>query len=1071
MTRRSMGRQGVAILHFLAVVATASTSAVGGEAVRATPGDGPSEQRVSFNRDVRPILANNCIACHGPDEDAREADLRLDTWEGATADLGGYQAVQPGAPDESELIRRVISDDEFERMPPPDSNKTLTPEQIETLRRWVEQGGEFEQHWAFTPPRRPVVPELRDGRFAAWTQHPVDRFVLERMLSEGLEPSPEADALTLIRRLYLDLIGLPPTPAEADAWTDRLLSHPSNSEPVDERAYGELVDHLLASPHYGERWGRKWLDLARYADTNGYEKDRPRDIWPYRDWVIRALNADMPFDQFTIEQLAGDMLPNPTRDQLIATGFHRNTMLNEEGGIDPLEYRYYAMTDRVATTGTAWMGLTMGCVQCHSHKYDPITHEEYFRVMALLNNADEPELELATDEDELRYRSQLKEADRLLRELPGHWPIDGDVDAEQRRREAVQQAFAQWLQQEREATRTWVELRPATAASNLPLLTVQSDLSVFVSGDITKDDTYVLTFTDVPAGVTAVRLEVLPDDRLPARGPGMTYFEGPKGDFFLGEFQMLRNGERLSIASASESYAKNHFGASPVSATLATDGDPETGWSCADRYGEPHQAVFVLAEPLTLDGDLTITMRFGRHYPCSLGRFRLSVTTDASGAEARDLPREIEQLLMLSDQQLTALQRDQLREAFLMSAEPLAEQAARIRALRKRPAIPTTLVFRERPPENPRPTHLHHRGEFLQPRQQVTPGVPAFLPALPDNAPANRLAFARWLVAPEHPLTARVQVNRHWSSLFGHGLVRTEGDFGLQGDPPTHPELLDWLAVEFVEQGQSVKTLHRLLVTSATYRQSSRATPDRLAKDPQNLWLSRATRVRATAEQARDMLLQAAGLLETAMFGPPVYPPQPEGALETAYGGASWPVSSGPDRYRRGIYTFMKRTAPYAMFHTFDAPSGEVCIAQRETSNTPLQSLTLLNDTVVLEAAEHLGQLAARQQGTDQDKAAWLFRRCVTRPPQGKEQAVMLAFLGRQRERLANEDLNETTLLPHTAHQATPPTTPDQQAEAVSSGAPAGPPDASPGEHLRETAAWTLLARALLNLDETIHRN
>ena len=1002
---------------------------------------------ISYSRDVRPILAAKCFACHGPDQGTRKADLRLDTQEGATAKREGRPVLQPGAPDKSEIIHRITSQDPDERMPPPEANKVLTPTEIDTLRRWIAAGGNYEQHWAFVAPRLPSVPTVKKSD---WPRNDIDAFVLSRLEAEGLAPAPQAEPLTLVRRLYLDLIGLPPTLQEADAWVARLTADLSAGVPVREDVYGELVDHLLQSPHYGERWARKWLDLARYADTNGYEKDRPRSIWPYRDWVIRALNDDMPFDQFTIEQIAGDMLPKPTQDQLVATGFHRNTMLNEEGGIDPLEFRFYAMTDRVATTGTTWLGLTMGCAQCHTHKFDPITHRDYYRFMGLLDNADEPEQDLILPEAVAARQKQLADANQLLTDLPDKWP-GADTAA---RRSGFDRAFAQWLTAARARMLTWNDLRPTEAKSNLPHLTVQRDNSIFVSGDISKDDTYELTFVDVPAGVTAIRLEALPDDRLPAHGPGMAYYEGPKGEFFLGEFQVYQGKRQLTISKASESYAKNHFGNGPASAALATDGNPETGWACADRYGEAHQAAFVLAKPLawtdtTVEPNqppgknpriLKVKLRFGRYYAASLGRFRLSFTT-AGGAVAQDVPREIEQLLKLPQEKLGDVQRQQLREHFLLQAPELAQHAKKIKELRRSSTGTTTLVMRERPSDNPRQTIRRHRGEYLQPKEQVTAGMPEFLPPLPDGAAANRLALARWLVAPDNPLTARVVVNRQWGVLFGQGLVRTSGDFGHMGEPPTHPALLDWLACKFVEDGWSLKRLQRRIVTSATYRQSSRISPELLAKDPQNRLLARGPRVRLDAEIVRDMALRASGLLSEKMYGPPVRPPQPAGALEGAFGGNSWPTSQGEDRFRRGIYTHFQRATPYAMFTTFDGASGENCLARREVSNTPLQALTVLNDEVFMEAAVALGKVAAAEQGTDAEKAARLMRRCVTRQPQPEEVQRMLAFLDALRQRLASSKLAVAPLV-------------------------------SPGEApTAQRAAWTLLARAMLNLDETITRN
>jgi hypothetical protein len=974
-----------------------------------------------FNREVRPILSNYCFKCHGPDERTRKAKLRLDVREEALKEAeSGEHAIVPGKVEESALVARIFSKDPDEVMPSPAAKKEITNEQREILKRWVAGGAKYDAHWAFVPPRQAALPEVRQ---ADWPRNEIDRFILARLESEGLKPSPEADAYTLCRRLYLDLTGLPPTPEEADAFIHE--SHGSNT------AYEALVDRLLASSHYGERWARRWLDLARYADTNGYEKDRARSIWPWRDWVINALNADQPFDQFTIEQLAGDLLPKATREQIVATGFHRNTMLNEEGGIDPLEFRFHAMTDRVATTGVTWLGLTVGCAQCHTHKFDPIPHREYYQMMAFLDNADEPDLDLPPPDAAAQRRTREEKITKLLAALPGKWPAGSSAE----------QKFAEWLAHERERAVAWMPLRPTEAKSNSPLLTVQPDASVFGSGDITKSDTYELKFHDLPHGITAIRLEALPDERLPHHGPGMTFYEGPKGDFFMGEFQVAADGAPVRFGKATESYSKNNFGKTPATAALAIDGDPQTGWSTAGREGEASEAVFRLAEPLGEARELTVKLIFGRHYACSLGRFRISVTTDSREVEARDLSDEIERLLLRPDDQLTADQRAKLREQFLLTAPELAAAAKEIKALRNPPVATTTLVFRERPAENPRATFIHNRGEFLQPTERVEPAVFSFLQPLPKNQKPDRLAFARWLVSPENPLTARVTVNRHWAILLGRGIVRTTEDFGYQGDPPTHPELLDWLAVEFVKQGWSLKKLHRLIVTSATYRQSSRTTPELLATDGENKLLARGPRGRLDAEMVRDATLVAAGLLNAKIGGPSVYPPQPEGVSEVAYGSFKWTPSTGEDRYRRGLYTYMKRTAPYAMFTTFDAPSGEACLARRETSNSPLQALTLLNDIVFVDAAQALGKTLASEPGSVEDRLRALFRRCLTRPPADAELAALAKFFAAQKQRFQHGELDAAKV------------------------------SGNGGDDANERAAWTTVARAIFNLDEAITRN
>ncbi len=991
-------------------------------AVAAPPARAADTAAPDFNRQVRPILARYCFKCHGPDDAARQSGLRLDGREWAVAAAeSGRPAIVPGDAQQSELVRRVFSDDEFQVMPPPETKTQLTDAQKDVLRRWVAAGADYQPHWAFVPPRQTPLPKVNQ---ADWPQNPIDHFVLARLEEEGLSPSPEADRYTLIRRVSLDLIGLPPTPEEVDQFVH-------DSSPG---AYERLVDQLLASKHYGERWARRWLDLARYADTNGYEKDRPRSIWPYRDWVINALNDGMPFDRFTIEQIAGDMLPDATRQQRVATGFHRNTMLNEEGGIDPLEFRFHAMTDRVATTGTTWLGLTLMCAQCHTHKYDPVSQHEYYGLMALLNNAEEPDLDLPSEEQREQTVRNLQQAERLLSELPEQFPA-GDVPRE----EALQKSFGDWLQQQRERIVRWRPLRPIEATSNLPLLTVQPDDSVFASGDFTKSDTYQLRFRSDLRGITAVRLEALPDDRLPAHGPGMTYYEGTKGDFFLGEFQLSAGAEPLKFSRATESYGKNRFGNNPVSAALTLDGDPQTGWSVDGRLGERHTAVYVLDSPLENADDLRLTMMFGRHFASSLGRFRISVTTDPGDGEALDLPEEVERLLQVPEDQLTGEARERLRREFLLSVPELADQAKRIRQLLTPPQYPTTLVMQERPPENPRPTYIHHRGEFLQPKEQVQPAVPAFLPPLPDGAANNRLNFARWLVSRDNPLTARVTVNRHWSAFFGRGLVPTIGDFGYQGQLPSHPELLDWLAVEFMQQGWSLKWLHKQIAMSATYRQSSHATADLVQRDAENRLLARGPRVRLEAELIRDAALSASGLLSPKVGGPSVFPPQPPGVTtEGTYGRLDWTPSTGEDRYRRSLYTFSKRTAPFAMYNTFDAPSGEACVARRDVSNTPLQALTLLNDVVFVEAARAMGSEFAVRDGTVPQRIAAMFRRVLVRPAEPEEIETLAAFYEHQRARLEAGELETKTVAGEGA-----------------------------GEVI-DRAAWTLVARILFNLDEAI---
>jgi len=982
-----------------------------------------ADEPVSFGRDVQPILARRCFACHGPDEEHREAELRLDLPDSAI-DSG---VIVPGEPESSELLRRVLSSDEYERMPPPEADEPLSDKERDLLRKWIESGAEYDPHWAFVPPVRPETPDMANQD---WPRNAIDHFVLARLEAADLQPSPEADRYTLVRRVYLDLIGLPPTPAEADAFA-------GDTSPD---AYERLVDRLLESEHYGERWARVWLDLARYADTNGYEKDRPRSIWKYRDWVVDALNADMPFDEFTIQQLAGDMLPDATESSRIATGFHRNTMLNEEGGIDPLEFHFYAMVDRVATTGAVWMGLTVGCARCHSHKYDPISHTDFYRLMALLNNADEPDL-IVKDEAVAAQRREIEEQIAALEaHLPEQFPpAEGDGPLEKRRAANLEKHYSDWLQQARTAAVDWTVVRPYELESNLPKLEVLEDGSIFSSGDITKRDVFrlQLRLDEEQLPVTAIRLEALPDERLPKGGPGRTYYEGRKGDFFLSEMSGTFEGEPVAFTDASHSYGKISIGSGNADATNVIDGDGSTGWSTAEREGEPHQLVLNLAEPLRGAGDLEITLLFERHFASSLGRFRISVTSDEQAARATDLPVELESVLARQPDTWTSAEQQSLRRHFLRTTPELASAREGIDKLRGQlPEFPTTMVIEERPADNPRPTFRHHRGEYLSPREEVTPGVPNVFGV--SEQPTNRLEFARWLVSGENPLVARVTVNRSWRTMFGAGLVRTNADFGTQSEPPTHPELLDYLACELVDRGWSLKQLHRLIVTSATYRQSSRLSPEAVANDPDNRLLGRGPRFRVDAEVVRDTMLRASGLLSTERGGPGVYPPQPSSVTELAYGATKWNPSTGEARYRRSLYTFTKRTTPFAAYAVFDAPSGEVCQARRDRGNTPLQALTLLNDAMFVEMAQALARSVCESQSSDEtQRATAIFRRLLTRPPSDSELTVLLEFRAAQLKRIEAGELDAAAI----------------------TGLEQGEP---------ELASWVMVARAVMNLDEAI---
>ena len=977
---------------------------------RACLAEGPD-----FARDVRPILSNRCFKCHGPDEDHQEAGLRLDVREVALAELdSGTRAIVPGHPGDSEAIARITSTDPDLVMPPPHAKVTLTEDEKRILAAWITAGADYRPHWAFVKPERPGMPEAEND---GWARNGIDRFVRARLLEEGLAPSPEADRATLCRRVHLDLIGLPPTPSELAAF---LADESPN-------AYEKLVERLLASPRYGERWARRWLDLARYADTNGYEKDRERSIWPYRDWVIGALNDDMPFDEFTIRQIAGDLLPNATSDDIIATGFHRNTMINEEGGIDPLEFRYLAMVDRVGTTGAAWLGLTTACAQCHTHKFDPITHTDYFALMALLDNADEPEWAIPSADRDRRQAEIRGRIAAAWAALPARLP---DLD----------RRLADWDREESPRAVVWTVAKPAQVTSSLPHLVVRDDGSVLAGGDVTKTTVYELTLPPAATETRSIRLEVLPDESLPAHGPGMIWYEGAKGDFFLSEFEVMAGGRRVAVAKATESYAgKPSSSKDESSAAKTIDGDMSSGWGIDRMQGRPSAAVYVLAEPVPAGTAVSVTLRSERHYACAVGCFRLSVSPRAD-AEARGHSAAEEAALAKPAAARSPAEVELVRHRFLASAAELATPLEEIRRLEDslREGT-TTLVLRERPADSRRVTHRRHRGEFTQPEEAVQPAAPAFLPPLPTDRPADRLALARWLVSPDNPLTARVVVNRHWQALFGRGLVKTLEDFGHQSEPPSHPELLDWLAVTFMHDlDWSVKRLHRLIVTSATYRQASAVTPELAARDPDNALLARGPRVRLEAEVIRDSLLAAAGLLSTKMYGPGVRPPQPDGVTEVAYGNPKWVESEGEDRHRRSIYTFQKRTAPFAMTVTFDGPTGEACLVRRDVSNSALQALTLLNDPMFVEVARALGDTARQAGSGDPARLAALGRLVLSREFDAEEQAVLADYLATQRRRLAAGELD---------------------AAKLAGGA---------GPDIVERAAWMLVARAALNLDEAI---
>lgn len=953
---------------------------------------------VDFQRDIRPILSNYCFRCHGPDEETREADLRLDVVLDATADRGGYRAIAPGDAASSAIIERMEIDDPYLQMPPPDSGPPLTPEQIRMVRQWIDDGAEYEPPWAFRPIERPEVPQVErpsDSQDAPWGQHPIDAFVLDRLQQARIEPSPQADRHTLIRRVFLDLTGLPPKPEQVRAFLNER----------DPDAYERMVSMALSSPRYGERWGRHWLDQARYADTHGYTIDSERSIWPYRDWVIHALNRDLPFDQFTIEQLAGDLLPDATRDQQIATGFHRNTLVNQEGGTDAEQFRNEAVMDRVNTTGAVWLGLTFACAQCHTHKYDPITLHEYYQMFAFFNstrdvNSVAPTIHVVDDPT----RDRLEELDRMIAAARQQL---ADYDR--------QQEASTGEQSENERPVEWLALEGhdfhSTAGASWQRL---EDGSILVGGRNGDQDRYTITLASPETSITAIRLHVMTHPDLPGKGPG----RASNGNFVLNGIQLITGGsDPVRWLHATADHSQRDY---PIEAAI--DGDPATGWAInvsSGRMNVDRTATLMLADTLTVAPDqrLLVRMEFGpRPAGYNIGRFRLEATDaplirlGVPDAERARLSRELKQW---------------------------EDQRKKLAA-----SIPTTLVMREL--EQPRSTHVLIRGDFLRPGDAVQPNVPAVLPPLPSSDfQPTRLDLAHWLVAPNNPLTARVTINRIWMRYFGRGLVETENDFGMQGTLPTHPELLDWLAAEFIESGWSMKHMHRLIVTSATYRQSSHQRPDLAEIDPLNKLLARQTRLRVEAEIVRDLALAASGLLDDRIGGPSVYPPQPAGVYAFTQRAAAWPTSQGADRYRRGLYTFFMRSAPYPMLSTFDTPDFSTTCTRRASSNTPLQSLAVANDQAMVELTQGLARRLLRSADTDEARIELAYLICFSRPPTDFEHQRVAQYLSQQREPFAEQ--------PEDAQQV--------------AGSPF-PDDLS----VDQVAAWTSVARVLVNLDEFITR-
>ncbi len=1008
-------------------------------------------QTVDFQNEILPVLQQHCYRCHGPSE--QEAGLRLDRKTSALEGGDSGALWVAGDRNSSLLYQRVAGLDDLDQMPP--DGEPLSGEFIERIGRWIDGGAPWpddestsKKHWAYIAPARPHPPATTD---TDWPINEIDHFILTRLEQSGINPSPPAERARLLRRVYLDLIGLPPTVEEIDAF----LAEPGPS------AYETVVDRLLASKHYGERWAVPWLDAARYADSNGYQADQYREVWPYRDWVVNALNADMPFDQFTIEQIAGDLVKGSTTDQKIATGFHRQTTCNVEAGVDPEENRVNQIIDRVNTTGTVWLGTTLQCAQCHDHKYDPFDQRDYYRLFAYFNNTPRevkhttattydffgPKLDVPLPDNSTAEQRRLKKDFQAARDALDRY-LDDLVS-----RQAV------WEQQQREliaasdaASSLWhvasvIEFQSSGGASHQVL----ADGSILISGERPDKDTYTIRLSTKLSDITALRLEALTHGSLPGKGPGRHHPERP--NFVLNEIglQLESNskpdrGERIGLTNPWADYSQPNYDVAG-----AIDGLPGTAWAIHQEFHQPHVATFAMDKPLRIESQqqtLLVTLE-QNHGGCrTLGRFRISFSAETPPPQSATVdqrpPADIAEILMIDPSGRTEDQQDRVVE-YYRAAQPEYQQLTRqVADLKKQlgdAMSATTLVMVEM--DSSRESRMLKRGDFRTPSEQVQPGTPTVLHPVSNAESGDRLELARWLVSRDNPLTARVTVNRWWSEIFGHGIVRTTEDFGTQGQRPSHPQLLDWLAVELMANGWSMKHIHKLIVMSATYRQSSRVTPALLDHDPENRLLARGPRFRLGAEAIRDNALRISGLLTTKLGGPPVYPPQPGGVWRhVGRNPPKYRVETGEARYGRGLYVVWRRSAPYPSFVNFDAPDRAACVVQRSRANTPLQALTLLNDEAYVEMAWAFAARIA-QRGSDEVKAIKFgFRSCVARQPTEGEVRELLAVFRGERDRLQKDSKTTKLMIGNYSR----------------------PADVTPAEF----AAWFYVATILLNLDETI---
>jgi len=966
-----------------------------------------AERTVEFNRDVRPVLSDKCFTCHGPDAKTKNIPLRLDLEASAKADLGaGRRAIVEGDPDASELIRRVTTESKAKRMPPVHTGHAITPQELSALRSWIAAGAKWEKHWAFLPPRTPALPKVSN---AAWVRNPIDAFVLERLDREGLRPSPEAGKEALLRRATLDLTGLPPAPAEIDAFL-------ADSSP---KAYERAVDRLLASPRYAERMAYRWLDYARYSDTNGYQFDGERSMWRWRDWVIEAFAKNKPYDRFTLEQIAGDMLPGATTEQKVATGFNRNHRGNSEFGIIAEEYAVEYVIDRMETTSAVFMGLTMGCARCHNHKYDPISQREFYQMYAYFNNVPEHGRAMKYGNSPPLTPAPTEEQQAQAREL-----------------NAKIAAIEKWIEARADQTRpgmeAWAKTAPARAAwpiasgrePELKKILYDMEDRFSVSARITAEG--------VPHG--AVWSRMTNTER--GRGFGMYVKQGKLHVHFTSDYD--DDAIRLN--------AKTALAAGRTYNVLLT--------YSGSRMAEGIH-VYVDGREIEMEAELDSLYRpLGNAGKAFKEPFRIG----EGGGPGNQFNGKVEDVFVysrvLNGDEIAALASTKPSLLYYLenaAAPEVREQWAKLTQLRReREALersfPTVMVMAELPQR--RPTHLLQRGQYDKPGEVVEPGVPSQLHPLPAGAPNNRLGFAQWLIAPENPLTARVAVNRFWQMMFGVGLVKTVEDFGLQGEWPSHPELLDWMATEFVRSGWDVKGLLKLMVTSATYRQESKASPELLQRDPENRLLARGARFRVPAESVRDTALAVAGLLDARIGGPSVKPYQPDGLWkELTMQDMDYRQAHGRDLYRRSLYTFWKRTVAPPMLANFDAANREACVVPESRTNTPLQALNLMNDVQFVEAARVFGQRMMLEGGASaEEKLRYGFRLATGRRPKAAELEVLRGSLSYHLDYFAGDAKRVEQFL--------------AQGEA--------PIDARVDN--RELAAYGSVGSLLLNLDETVTR-